>query len=223
MVDTPKIPPELRAELLARGFDDDVIDLFSLEEAEKYSRYTPEEMRKILNGGRVPSKSDEDEQFLAAFESDKTSAPGEPARDAQNSDETPTTGAENSAPENEAPAKPNGGSQRPAADYLTDLDPAEVGATPVPAPPELTLFVNTHGALTKQFALDANGDLVKTEGGKMATGTARRIAIDNAQALADLIGILSSDQALALGSMRAGLPAQVTVITKEALNGVTAP
>jgi len=59
MVDTPKIPPELRAELRARGFDDDVIDLFSLEEAEKYSRYTPEEMRKILNGGRVPSKPED--------------------------------------------------------------------------------------------------------------------------------------------------------------------
>src|SRR5262249_16320104 len=110
-----------------------------------------------------------------------------------------------------------------ATDFLAGLDPDEISATPGPATPELTLFINAHGALTKQFTLDADGNLVKTEGGQMAAGTARRIAIGDAQALADLIGTISSDQALALGSMRAGLPAQVTVITKEALNGVTAP
>jgi hypothetical protein len=85
------------------------------------------------------------------------------------------------------------------------------------------LFTNTHGALTKQFRLDANGNLVKTDGGQMVAGTAQRIAIGDAQALADLIGALSSDQALALGSMRPDLPAQATVATKKALNGQTAP
>src|SRR5262249_6530614 len=103
------------------------------------------------------------------------------------------------------------------------LDPNEVSTTPVPATPELTLFINAHGALTKQFTLDVDGNLVKTESGQMAVGTARRIAIGDAQALADLINTISSDQALALGSMRSGLPAQVTVVTKKALNGATAP
>ena len=85
--------------------------------------------------------------------------------------------------------------------------------------PELTLFTNARGPLTKQFTLDADGNLVKTEGGQMVAGTAIRIAIGDVQALADLIGTISSDQALALGSMHDGLPAQVTVVTKEALNG----
>src|SRR5262249_39782048 len=79
------------------------------------------------------------------------------------------------------------------------------------------------GALTKRFTLDADGNLVKTEGGQMAAGTAMRIAIGDVQALANLIGTIASDQALALGSMREGLPAQVTVVTKKALHGVTAP
>jgi hypothetical protein len=99
----------------------------------------------------------------------------------------------------------------------------EVDAQPDPATPELTLFVNAHGALTKQFTLDADGNLVKTEGGQMTAGTAMRIVIDDVQALADLIGTMSSDQALVLGSMRGDLSVQVTVITKKALNGVTAP
>jgi hypothetical protein len=102
-------------------------------------------------------------------------------------------------------------------------DPAAPRLVPDPATPELTLFVNAHGALTKQFKLDANGDLVTTEGGQMAAGTAMRVAVSDVQALAELIGTLSSDQALALGSMCAGLSAQVTVTTKKALNGETAP
>src|SRR5262245_29898563 len=88
-------------------------------------------------------------------------------------------------------------------------------ATPDLATPELTLFANARGPLTKQYTLDANGNLMKTEGGQMAAGTARRIAIGDVQALAKLIGTISSDQALALGSMRVGLPAQVTVTTKK--------
>jgi hypothetical protein len=100
-----------------------------------------------------------------------------------------------------------------------DGQPDEVSATPDPTTPELTLFVNAHGALTKQFTLDATGNLVKIEGGQMAEGTAKRIVIGDVQALADLIGTISSDQALALGSMRYDLPAQVTVVTKKALNG----
>jgi hypothetical protein len=105
----------------------------------------------------------------------------------------------------------------------SDELPDEVSTAPDPATPELTLFVNAHGALTKQFTLDANGDLVATEGGQMAEGTALRIAVGDVQALADLIGTISSDQALALGAMRSDLPAQVTVVTKKALNSGTVP
>ena len=136
-----------------------------------------------------------------------------------------------------SPQKTNGGgqyqteaaSERPtynkatATDFLADLVLDKTNTTPVLAAPELTLFVNARGALTKQFMLAANGDLVKTEGGQMAAGTAKRIAIDNAQALAELISTLSSDQALGLGSLRAGLPTQATVITKRALEGRSAP
>jgi hypothetical protein len=64
------------------------------------------------------------------------------------------------------------------------------------------VFVNARGALTKQYTLDVNGNLVKTDGVQMAVGRAMRIAIGDVQALAKLIGTLSSDQALALGSTR---------------------
>src|SRR5262249_38954378 len=109
----------------------------------------------------------------------------------------------------------------PVATKKPNLQPGSVEGDQ--ATPELTVFVNAHGALTKRFTLDADGNLVKTEGGQMAAGTAMRIAIGDVQALANLIGTIASDQALALGSMREGLPAQVTVVTKKALHGVTAP
>jgi hypothetical protein len=101
--------------------------------------------------------------------------------------------------------------------------PRATSAASDPTTPELTLFVNTHGALTKQFTLDGNGSLVKTEGGQIVAGTAMRVAIDDVQALADLINTRSSDQALTLGSMRGDLPAQVTVTTKKQLNGGVRP
>jgi hypothetical protein len=117
-------------------------------------------------------------------------------------------------------ARSNGGGPQAKASEDGGL-PDEVSAAP--DPPELTLFGNAHGALTKQFALDADGILVKTEGGQMTVGAAQRIAINDVQALAELIGAMSSNQALALGSMPPGLPAQVSVTTKKALNGRTAP
>ena len=117
--------------------------------------------------------------------------------------------------------KPNDG--RVAAGFSQKLRPDKVSAEGDRATPELTLFTNARGALTKQFTLDAGGNLVKIEGGQMVAGTAMRIAVGDVQAFADLIGTISSDQALALGSMRGDLPAQVTVATKKALNGVTVP
>jgi hypothetical protein len=120
-------------------------------------------------------------------------------------------------PQGEPSPKPNGGH------VAAELRPAEVSTAVDPATPELTLFTNARGALTKQFTLDADGKLVKTEGGQMVAGTAMRIAIDGVRALAELLGTVSSDQALALGSIRSGLPAQVTVTTKKALGGGAIP
>jgi len=99
----------------------------------------------------------------------------------------------------------------------------EPSAASDPATPELTLFGNAHGPLTKQFTLDADGNLVKTEGGQMSGGAAMRIPVADVQALAKLIGTIKSNQALALGSMRGGLPEQVAVTTKTSLNGRTVP
>jgi hypothetical protein len=117
--------------------------------------------------------------------------------------------------------KSNGGDRQQRQPMLNGS--VELRAAPDPATPELTLFVNAAGALTKQFKLDADGNLVKIEGGQMAAGTATRVAIANVQSLAELIGTMSSDQALALGSMRVDLPAQVIVTTKPVLNGRTFP
>jgi hypothetical protein len=92
-----------------------------------------------------------------------------------------------------------------------------------PAAPELTLFGNADGPMTKQFTLDADGNLVKTEGGWMSTGTARRIAVGDVQSLAKLIADMPSDWALTLGSMRSDMPAEVVVTTQSVLNGRTVP
>jgi hypothetical protein len=54
-------------------------------------------------------------------------------------------------------ARSNGGGPQAKASEDGGL-PDEVSAAP--DPPELTLFGNAHGALTKQFALDADGILV---------------------------------------------------------------
>ena len=121
-------------------------------------------------------------------------------------------------------AKQNGGDPRPPQkDKAQDQSSLTTSTASDPTTPELTLFTNTHGTLTKQFTLDTGGNLVKTEGGQMVAGTAMRIAIGDVQALAELVGTISSDQALALGSMRVDSPAQVSVVTKQALNGRTAP
>jgi len=86
---TSKIPPATRAKLLELGFDNDVIDLFSLEEAEKYSRYTPEEMQRILSGGGAPIKSED--AAGSAPQSGAGGTPPSPARKPK-SDDLPYTG-----------------------------------------------------------------------------------------------------------------------------------
>jgi hypothetical protein len=108
-----------------------------------------------------------------------------------------------------------------AADRLSK--PPEPCAASDPATPELTLFVNAHGPLTKEFKLDAAGMLAEIKRGYMRAGTAMRRAIADVHALAQLIGAMASEQALAPGSMRVDMPAQVRVTTKDKLNSGTAP
>ena len=55
----------------------------------------------------------------------------------------------------------------------------------------------------------------------MSEGTARRILLDDVATLAVLINNMRSDEALALGRLRAGLPAEVSVRLKKELNEST--
>src|SRR5262249_15426201 len=54
-------------------------------------------------------------------------------------------------------------------------------------------------------------------------GRARRVPLEGVDELASLISSLGSDEAIALGALREGLPAEVQVVTKNKLNGPNAP
>ena len=85
---------------------------------------------------------------------------------------------------------------------------------------ELTIFAKTGGPLTKRISLAPDGS-VKSDGAAcvMAHGAARRANIASILDLGILIERLKPNQAIALGSLRAGLPDQVEVVTKRKLNG----
>jgi hypothetical protein len=85
---------------------------------------------------------------------------------------------------------------------------------------EVTTFTKTAGALTKRISLAADGT-VKSDGSAclMAHGSAQRMRLAGADDLAALIEGTQSNQALALGVLRPGLPDRVTVVTKSKLNG----
>jgi hypothetical protein len=88
---------------------------------------------------------------------------------------------------------------------------------------EITVFTKRNGPLTKRITLDSNGK-VNSNGAAcvMAHGTARRVPIADGAEYAKLIGSgLASNQALALGTLRAGLPDEVNVVRKDELNGQT--
>jgi hypothetical protein len=89
---------------------------------------------------------------------------------------------------------------------------------------ELTLFKKTDGPLTKKIALDGNGGVVTDASGCFMTcGAAMRAEIADVGALGALIRDMRSEHALALGSLRADLPRQVHIITKNAINGAAPP
>jgi hypothetical protein len=85
---------------------------------------------------------------------------------------------------------------------------------------EITRFEKAGGPLTKRIALAVDGSL-KSDGSAcvMARGAAWRMPIADIGELASVIERTRSNQALALGALRPGLPDRVEVVTKQKLNG----
>jgi hypothetical protein len=89
---------------------------------------------------------------------------------------------------------------------------------------ELVAVVKDDGPLTKRISLNEDGDLV-SDGSAcvLLRGRARRIELNSAQGLADLIGSLGSSEGIVLGALRKRLPDYVEVVTKRKLNGASPP
>jgi hypothetical protein len=85
---------------------------------------------------------------------------------------------------------------------------------------EIVVFAKSGGPLTKQITLNQDGTL-HSDGSAcvMVAGTARRVRLDSLAALAQLIGGMASDEAIALGALRSDLPDDVQITTKDKLNG----
>jgi hypothetical protein len=93
-----------------------------------------------------------------------------------------------------------------------------------PAGVGLTKFTKVGGVLTKKLWLAPKGTLV-SDGSAclMSHGTAERVRVASVGELAALIAKLCPSQAIALGTLRAGLPDKVEVTTEKKLNGVARP
>jgi hypothetical protein len=91
--------------------------------------------------------------------------------------------------------------------------------------PELTIFTKSDGPLTKSIRLTADGKIISDASDCiMSRGSAQRVTLTGVEQFADLISTLKSDQALALGALRTGLPDRVKIVTKaKLLNGATRP
>jgi hypothetical protein len=100
-------------------------------------------------------------------------------------------------------------------------DKPHAGHEPQPnaAQAEIVVFTKRSGGLTKKISLDlATGKLIK-DGSEcsMASGTACRMPAATATELALVIGRSRTNQAIADGRLRPGLPDKVKIITQEAL------
>jgi hypothetical protein len=87
-----------------------------------------------------------------------------------------------------------------------------------PAIYEIVRLTKDGGPLTKQISLNNDGST--TSDGSACTmprGTAERVLLAGVTDLAALILHMRSDQAIALGALRADLPDQVSVVTKDKL------
>ncbi len=84
----------------------------------------------------------------------------------------------------------------------------------------LTVFDKSGGPLTKQISLAKEGTVISDGSAcMMPRGEARRVVVSDVEDFAGLIGGLHSYQAIALGTLRAGLPDQVKIVSKAKLNG----
>jgi hypothetical protein len=91
-------------------------------------------------------------------------------------------------------------------------------------PPEIVTFAKTGGSLTKKISLDGASKLISDGSGCfMVRGSARRQPITNVGQLGTLIGAMNGHEALALGTLRPGLPDNVDIVTKRLLNGIGKP
>ena len=90
------------------------------------------------------------------------------------------------------------------------------------ASPELTIFTKSDGPLTKSIMLVDGKTISDASDCRMSAGSAQRRKVNGVKELAELIEAVKSNQALALGTMRPGLPDHVDIVTKaKLLNGVT--
>jgi hypothetical protein len=81
---------------------------------------------------------------------------------------------------------------------------------------EIVKFTKSDGPLTKRICLDDKG-AVKSDGSAcvMSRGVAYRTPVACVGTLGELIGGMRSDQAIALGALRHGLPDEVAIATKK--------
>jgi hypothetical protein len=85
---------------------------------------------------------------------------------------------------------------------------------------EITVFRKTGGILSERIWLDDKGKVIKNGSAcVMAHGIARRVEIPDVGAYASLINACPANEALALGRLKDGLPAEVKVVTADELNG----
>ena len=96
----------------------------------------------------------------------------------------------------------------------------DAGPIPEANRTEITLFTKSDGPLTKCIKLADDGS-IKGDGSAclMAVGEAHRVEITGVRYLAAWIDSLESNQAIALGALRDGLPEKVAITTKARLNG----
>ncbi len=101
---------------------------------------------------------------------------------------------------------------------------AAEGRNAMGGPIEITRLVKTGGPLTKRITLAPDGSL-HSDGTAcvMSHGSAQRARFGNLEAFAASIGNLDSNEAIALGMLRADLPDKVWITTKDKLNGIAQP
>jgi hypothetical protein len=80
---------------------------------------------------------------------------------------------------------------------------------------EITLFEKAHGGLTKTIELKDGQPISDSAECRMAAGTMSRLRLAALTEFANLIETLPSNQALALGAMRDGLPETAPLRTKD--------